>query len=230
MKITVFKKKLAITSLLALFMLSGQAQIRQNKKISSKAAISANANTLSKVKIESLKASQFNKNIQLEKLLKLDISEKDLKARSNKSVKISPSKPFVPGLDISFHGRYSKDYFRLLPKSATGLEPLAQLIVSDEVYNQIFLFSADITCNVRRGKEYRVIIKTNLERDGIVVVHMGHTSYYIEALKAENELAFVFWSQQAGYMTLSISPLLESTYKPYKIHSLPIKSIRVDEI
>tara|TARA_R110000868_G_scaffold68570_1_gene202705 strand:- start:4207 stop:4881 length:675 start_codon:yes stop_codon:yes gene_type:complete len=223
-------KNILLSVLLAVFALSSHAQLKVNKKVSSKGGISTHANVLSKVKIETLKASQSNKNIQLDKLMKLDISEKDLKARSSKSIKISPLKPFVPGMDISYHGGFSKDYFRLQAKSATGFEPLAHLIVSDEFYDRIFLFSADIMCNVRRGKEYRVKIKTNLERDGIVVVRLGHTNYYIDALKSENELAFVFWSQQAGYMTLSVSPLLESAYKPYKIHSLPIKSILLDEI
>jgi len=201
-----------------------------NTNASNKNRMGTELKVVTKVNIKNLKEINTNKKIRIDKLKELSISKNDLAKRPYKTLRITPLKPNMPGLSISYHGGYSKEYFTLRPKSSTGFEPLAQLLVRDEIYDNIFLYSGRIVFNARRGKEYRVKITTVVDQDGLVIVNIGNTEHVIALKKKDNEIAFVFWSQQAGDINIKISPLLKEANMPYEISSLPIRSIKVEEI
>ena len=210
----------------------GMAQtkgVQVNKPLSNRNLNLGNT-ILQSAKIDVLANQNINKKVNIYRLTKLQISYEDLNKTGVRMKRITPLKPIIPGLDISFYGTFKKDHFIFLSKSATGLEPLALLIIPESTYDAMFLYSGRLLFNARRGKEYRCTFTVKPLEGGSIIARIGQNDYSIPVDPGSKSFSFTFWSQRAGNIKIQISPEVIDKTRPYKLRSLFVKSIQIDEI
>ena len=163
-----------------------------------KAAVSSNPS------LGSLQNAKYTKKINTKELKSLNISKADLERTSRRSVKITPAKPNIPHLSISYYGSYSKDAFVLnhRPVSADG---------------KSYKYSGFVKFNAVKGKEYRMKIALKsidlvlrragaVRSGGTVLIELGGVEYQINLPEGQDEINFVFTADVAG-ANIGISPL-----------------------
>lgn len=225
------KKSLLLILLnLVIFNVIAQTKRIQSNRPLGNLNLNAGNTVLQSAKIDVLSNNKINKKVNLSGLSGLQISREDLNKISVKSKKISPIRPVIAGLSLKYYGSYNKDNFIFLPKSTTGLKPLALIVIPETQYDAMFLYSGDLLFNARRGKEYRCTFNLEKLEEGSVIVRIGQNDYSIPIAPGRKSFSFKFWSQQAGYIKIRVSPLVLDKRRPYKLKSLFIKSIRIDEI
>jgi len=225
------KKSLLLILLnLVIFNVIAQTKEIQSNRSLGNRKLNAGNTVLQSAKIDVLSNKKINKKVNLSRLSGLQISREDLKKASVKSKKISPIRPVITGLSLKYYGSYNKNNFIFLPKSTSGLEPLALIVIPETQYDAMFLYSGELLFNARRGKEYRCTFNLEKLEEGSVIVRIGQKDYLISVDPRMKSLSFKFWSQQAGYIKIRVSPLVLDKRRPYKLKSLFIKSIQIDEI
>ena len=226
-----FRNSLAliIMTLVLVTPLNGQ------KKVASKKVMNKSVNNRmefeSKIVLTNLKNSKKRKVVNLKGTPMHRVSKSDLMRRPSRSVKITPRKPVTQSVNLSYHGGYYKDSLVFKPKATTGLEPLLIAIGGEALYDNVALFSGKLLFNVARNKEYRMLVRTAVKKDGKVIISLADNKYYyVDLKKRENEFNIIFKSTVAGYAKLEISPLLKDFNRPYQISNLAIKSIEFMEL
>jgi len=193
----------------------GQVSKYNTRAITSKTISSSNVYSIkskSMKAFENEKVSSASKNVKLEKI---SMPSGAMEKQSSKTWKITPIKPITTGLEFTFNGYYSKQEFRLNPRLAAN--------------NSYFLYSGHIYFNARKGKEYRVKILTDNKDEyyyGEVTVDIGGKK--TATINHKNtSINFVFSAEQAGYLSIPITPVNIYGRSP---RPLKIKLIQIDEI
>lgn len=161
------------------------------------------------------------RSFDINKLSKLNVPQSKMKLPSRKKVKITPIRPYNPNMDITFKGKYSKNYFA----------------IADILYGGLVIF------NAQKGKEYRMKIaladRNHLLRDfntdypnGRVAIYVGsyEEGYSMPVSQSNRELSFLFRAAQAGKIQIALYGIISDNWKWGDDFWLPIKSIQVDEI
>lgn len=209
-------KTVLLTTLCFFFACMSFAQLKSkkilNKKISSE--------ILAKPSNAKLKDVAPPKNFDINKISKLKVSQDKLKLPSRKKTRITPKRPYNSNLELTYQGRYNKNYFML----------------SD-------ILGSIITYNAQRGKEYRLKLvladKKYLVQEfntdysnGHVALKVGNRGdwYSIPVNQNKREINFVFKAVQAGRIQVILSGIYTPNWDWGDDLLLPIKSIQVDEI